>query len=104
MTLNPGIYIIAGGGIRFIGSSQLTSLDGSGVAAPVLIYNTDNPNAPCPGLQYQCQDDLNLKADNLQIAGLRPDVPCPPVTTTGGCPYGGMVIWDDPEGDPGRPK
>ena len=102
VTLRPGIYVIAGGGIRFIGSSQLTSLDGSGVAAPVLIYNTDNPTAPCPGLQHHCQDDLNLKANNLQIAGLRPDMPCPPITTTGGCPYGGMVIWDDPAGDLGR--
>lgn len=99
--LNPGIYVIAGGGIRFIGTSQLTSLDGSGLAAPVLIYNTDNPSAPCPGLQHHCQDDLNLKANNLQIAGLRPDAPCPPVTTSGGCPYGGMVIWDDPNGDLG---
>lgn len=101
VTLNPGIYVIAGGGIRFIGTSQLTSLDGSGVAAPVLIYNTDNPAQTCPpvsGQQHHCQDDLNLKANNLQIAGLRPDVPCPPVTTAGGCPYGGMVIWDDPEG------
>ena len=102
VTLNPGIYIIAGGGIRFVGTSQLTSLDGSGAPAPVLIYNTDNPTASCPsGQQHLCQDDLNLKANNLQIAGLRPDQPCPPITTAGGCPYGGMVIWDDADGDLG---
>jgi hypothetical protein len=67
----------------------------------VLIYNTDNPAQTCPpisGQSHHCQGDLNLKANNLQIAGLRPDAPCPPITTTGGCPYGGMVIWDDPEG------
>jgi hypothetical protein len=102
VTLNPGIYVIAGGGVRFIGTSSLTSLQGGGLPAPVLIYNTDNQGqCATTGLNYHCQGDLNLKADSLQIAGLRPDLPCPPVTTSGGCPYGGMVIWDDPEGDQG---
>lgn len=99
VTLNPGIYIIAGGGVRFVGTSRLTSLDGTGVPAPVLLYNTDNrPQCAATGTAYHCQGDLNLKADNLQLAGLRPDQACPPITTTGGCPYGGLVIWDDPEG------
>ncbi|HEX4813538.1 MAG TPA: pilus assembly protein TadG-related protein [Nonomuraea sp.] len=102
VTLNPGIYIIAGGGVRFVGSSQLTSLDGSGIPAPVLIYNTDNKGqCATTNRSYHCQGDLNLKADSLQIRGLRPDAPCPPVTTTGGCPYGGLVIWDDPQGAQG---
>ena len=102
VTLQPGIYVIAGGGVRFIGTSFLDSLDGTGAPAPVLIYNTDNPTQTCPsGQHHHCQDDLNLKADRLEIAGLRKDQPCPPITTSGGCPYGGLVIWDDPNGDLG---
>jgi hypothetical protein len=99
VTLRPGIYVIAGGGIRFVGTSFLNSLDGTGAPAPVLIFNTDNPTQSCPGSnQWHCQDDLSLKAENLQITGLRADQPCPPITTTGGCPFGGLVIWDDPAG------
>lgn len=102
VTLKPGIYVIAGGGIRFVGTSKLTSLEGTGLPAPVLIYNTDNrPECGVTGRAYHCQGDLNLKADNLQLAGLLPGQPCPPITTVGGCPYGGMVIWDDPEGTQG---
>ncbi|HET7055700.1 MAG TPA: pilus assembly protein TadG-related protein [Thermomicrobiales bacterium] len=102
VTLKPGIYVIAGGGIRFIGTSSLTSLAGTGPPAPVLIYNTDNPSQCPPSTsQWHCQDDLSLKADRLQLAGLKADAPCPPISTTGGCPFGGMVIWDDPKGAQG---
>jgi hypothetical protein len=42
---------------------------------------------------------LNLEAGgSLKLAGLLANKPCPPVTTTGGCPYGGMVIWYDGDG------
>jgi hypothetical protein len=95
--MKPGIYVIAGGGITISSTGALDSVAGGGAPAPVLIYNTDNPvyADSCPGAGAQkCQASIDLTADaSLQLAGLLADQPCPPVTTTGGCPFGGMVIW-----------
>ena len=102
VNLLPGIYIIAGGGIDIPLTSTLDSLGGSGTPAPILIYNTDNPDQSCPsGSAHFCQQNLKLKAENLQLTALRADQPCPPITTVGGCPFGGMVIWYDGEGAQG---
>jgi hypothetical protein len=94
--------VIAGGGITIGSTGSLDSLGGGSAPAPILIYNTDNPvhADTCPsGPSNQCQQDLDLTAQvNLRIAGLLADQPCPPVTTTGGCPLGGMVIWYDGRG------
>lgn len=102
VTLNPGIYVIAGGGISIGSSGSLDSLAGASAPAPILIYNTDNPmyRASCPsGAAARCQGNIDLTATaDLKLAGLRADQPCPPVTTTGGCPLGGMVIWFDGDG------
>ena len=104
VTLKPGIYIIAGGGISIGSSGELDSLAAGTDPAPILIYNTDNPlyASTCPSgpsSATRCQQDIDLTAQvNLKLAGLRPDAPCPPVTTTGGCPYGGMLIWYDGDG------
>lgn len=100
--LKPGIYVIAGGGITISATGALDSLAGGAAPAPVLIYNTDNPlyASACPGAGAQkCQASIDLTADaSLQLAGLLADQPCPPVTTTGGCPFGGMLIWYDAQG------
>lgn len=102
VTLKPGIYVIAGGGINIGSTGNLNSLAGGSSAAPILIYNTDNPvyGDACPGAgTTKCQGSLDLTADaDLMLAGLLADQPCPPVTTTGGCPFGGMVIWYDKSG------
>ena len=100
--LSPGIYVMAGGGIEISATGALDSLAGGGAPAPILIYNTDDPlyASTCPaGSAKRCQAAIDLTADaSLQLAGLRADQPCPPVTTTGGCPFGGMVIWYDKDG------
>jgi Flp pilus assembly protein TadG len=98
--LHPGIYVIAGGGIT------LNTQDGSlfeSVAGPggspddarVLIFSTDNPAASCPGgAAHLCQGDITFSANTaLDLKGLNSS-PCPPVSTTG-CPYAGLVIWQD---------
>ena len=99
VTLQPGIYVIAGGGISIGATGSLDSLDGGTAPAPVLIYNTDNPAASgCPSSGPGCQQDLDLTAGGaLELRGLRPDAACPPVTTVTatGCPLGNMVIWYD---------
>lgn len=104
--LNPGIYTIAGGGITIKSSGELDSIQSAGGApAPVMIFNTDNPTSTvCPKPNdLRCQGDLQLgtASSKLKIAGLLPDQPCPPVTLTGGCPFGRMVIWHDAEGSQG---
>jgi hypothetical protein len=99
VSLQPGIYVIAGGGISIGATGSLDSLAGGSAPAPVLIYNTDNPiyAGSCPGAgSSKCQSNIDLTASSiLKLAGLLPDQPCPPASTTGGCPYGGMVIWYD---------
>ena len=100
--LSAGIYVIAGGGIQISATGALDSIAGGGAPAPVLLYNTDDPlyRDSCPGAgARKCQAQIDLTADaSLQLAGLRADQPCPPVTTSGGCPFGGMVIWYDKDG------
>jgi hypothetical protein len=103
LELAPGIYIIAGGGVRLT-TDSISSVNASGGApAPVLIFNTDNPAATCPGSSSRCQQDLTLGTaqSTLKLRGLLGNQPCPPITSTGGCPYGGLVIWYDGEGSQG---
>ena len=104
VNLQPGIYVIAGGGITIAGSGFLDSVDAGGSPAPVLIFNTDNPAsvAACPiNNDARCQQNLDLSTNkSLQLSGLLRDVACPPATspTALSCPYGGMVIWYDGKG------
>ena len=107
VTLKPGIYVIAGGGITIGSSGSLDSLGGTAAPAPILIYNTDNPlhAATCPGSATRCQAAIDLTAQaSLKLAGLLASQPCPPVTVSGGCPYGGMVIWYDGDGSQSATK
>jgi hypothetical protein len=102
VTLKPGIYVIAGGGISIGATGSLDSLAGVTAPAPILIFSTDNPlyASSCPGAgATKCQGNLDITAGaDLKLAGLLGNQPCPPVTTTGGCPYGGMLIWYDGRG------
>ena len=100
--LDSGIYIIAGGGVSIGATGELDSVDAGGAPAPVLLFNTDNPNASCYAPGSGCQQDLDLTAGGaLKLSGLLPEEPCPPVTFSGGCPYGRMVIWYDGDGSQG---
>jgi len=104
VNLQPGIYVLAGGGITIAGSGFLDSVDAAGSAAPVMIFNTDNPAAAavCPiNNDARCQQNMDLTTnESLQLTGLLRNAPCPPATspTAPGCPFGGMVIWYDGEG------
>lgn len=99
LNLNPGIYVIAGGGIKQSGGT-LTSAGGR-----VLIYSTDDPyySSPClagtaTNANSQCQGPINLGgATSLNLTGLDPNAPCPPVSAVGatGCPLGGLLIWQE---------
>lgn len=77
--LAPGVYIIAGGGIKLNASGAITSVQGGlGTPAPVLFFNTDNP-ATGTGqgdIDFTAQSTLKLRAiDNG--------------------PYKGILMWND---------
>ncbi len=82
LELGPGVYIIAGGGIKLSTSGSITSVQGgTGGPAPVLIFNTDNPvtHSGQLGIDFNAQDTLKLAAiDNG--------------------PYKGIVVWNDGNG------
>jgi hypothetical protein len=80
LTLNPGMYIMAGGGISIAGSGAIDSIGGGGTPAPVMIYNTDSPTCPTGPCQADITFSTNSSIDLLPIA-------------TG--PYQGILIWND---------
>ena len=82
LVLAPGIYVIAGGGIKLTGGGSIQSVTGmSGIPAPVMFYNTDNP-ATGTG-----QSDLDFTATGaLRLRAI----------DTG--PYKGILIWNDGKG------
>lgn len=107
--LTPGVYIIAGGGIKQTGGTITSVTDASGTAAPaVFIFSTDNPyfEATCPaGPTTRCQGEINLVASaDLKLAGLQQGAPCPPYSGSSVCPWAGMLLWQDGSGsDPDAP-
>lgn len=87
--LEPGIYIIAGGGIKLNAGGSITSVStSSGLPAPIMIFNTDNPSYNCPGgPQYACQQSIDFTASStLTVRGIASG------------PYRGILIWQDGEG------
>jgi hypothetical protein len=91
LTLNPGIYILAGGGFTQTGGSTVAAASGR-----VLIYSTDAPTCGQAGAPPEaCQGIIDFRGStSLDLRGLDKDVPCPPYGTTG-CPYGGLLFWQD---------
>ncbi len=86
ITLKPGIYIIAGGGVSLGSSGEITSVQGaSGDPAPVMIFSTDNPTKSCPGGgASECQSAINFTAgSDLLLRALDSG------------PYRGILIWQD---------
>ena len=105
--LQPGIYIMAGGGIGVAGQANIDTVgDGSGNPARVLIFSTDNTMDPA------CADDIALARSGgtgfearcvqgqLKLAG------------QGGIklwgldsgPWKGLLLWQDGDGsNPGAP-
>ena len=82
LVLAPGIYVIAGNGVKLNAGGSITSVQGvSGTPAPVLIFNTDNP------VTHTGQAALDFTAQStLKLHGL----------TSG--PYRGLLVWNDGNG------
>ena len=91
LRLNPGIYILAGGGI-----SQTGGITEAVASGRVLIYGTDSPACAIGGsASVACQQEFNFTANTtLNLRGLDKSTPCLPYGNTG-CPFGGLLFWQD---------
>ena len=88
ITLQPGIYIIAGGGISQTGGLLAAS-------GRVMIYGTDSPVCGTGPASVRCQQKLDFTGSaELDLRGLAKDSPCLPYGDPG-CPYGGLLFWQD---------
>ena len=90
LELQPGIYIIAGGGIKLSGTNgSLEAVSGDPtVDARVMIFSTDNPQGTCASLNsFQAQGPLSFSANSSFHAK---------ALATG--PYKGILLWQDGNG------
>lgn len=100
--LESGIYILAGGGIKLSGSSEITFVDdGAGNASRVTIFSTDGPG--CPAIAVQCQGAITFTANQAfkmrATPGSDPAIFSPTCATIMAgynlCPWAGILMWQD---------
>jgi hypothetical protein len=114
INLHPGIYVIAGGGIDASNGTieSVAGPSGDPDTARVLIYSTDNiaggyqpacKAGTASKINDQCQQLLQFTAGSTLIVKGLDSSPCPPVSTTG-CPYAGMLLWQDAGGSKTKPS
>jgi hypothetical protein len=82
LTLSPGMYIFAGGGVTLNAGGSITSVQGSGgTPAPVMFFNTDDPST------HSGQANIDFTATST--LSLRP-------IASG--PYQNILMWNDGNG------
>lgn len=94
LKLEPGMYILAGGGISLSGADASIEAVTSptGVDARVTIFSTDGPG--CPGINAQCQGVIRFQASQAFRAKALDAVTCR-VVTPKACPWKGILLWQD---------
>jgi hypothetical protein len=94
LELEPGMYILAGGGIKLTGADAAIEAVSSptGVDARVTIFNTDGPG--CPSIGAQCQGDITFTASQAFRAKALNAATCG-VVTPQACPWRGILLWHD---------
>lgn len=98
--LDPGMYILAGGGIKLSGMSTIEAItDVTGTIEPrITIFSTDGP--ACPAIGAQCQGAITFTANQAFRAKATNTASCqailaliPPGPNT--CPWRGILLWQD---------
>lgn len=97
LELEPGMYILAGGGIKQASDAEITAVIGSGgVDARIMIFSTDGPN--CATIPAQCQGDITVTAQGAFSAKAINTTTCQAISAAGGpnvCPWRGILLWQD---------
>jgi putative Flp pilus-assembly TadE/G-like protein len=94
LELEPGMYILAGGGIKLSGTSSSIEAvqDPSGIEARIMLFSTDGPMcatvaAHCEGaITFTAQQAFKAKALNSATCG---------IVTPQACPWKGILLWQD---------
>lgn len=94
LKLQPGMYILAGGGIKLTGTEAALEAVSSptGVDARIMIFNTDGPK--CPSIGAQCQGDITFTAAQAFRAKALNAATCGLVSPQA-CPWRGILLWHD---------
>jgi hypothetical protein len=91
--LSDGMYILAGGGIKLSGGSEITSVDNAtGSAARITIFSTDGPG--CPSIGVQCQGSITFTANQSFKARATNATTCA-ASSPNICPWKGILLWQD---------
>lgn len=92
--LRPGLYILAGGGIRLSGTeASIEAVTSPSVAeARVMIFSTDGPG--CPTIGGQCQGAITFGASQAFKAKALNASTCGLVSPQA-CPWKGLLLWQD---------
>lgn len=92
--LEPGMYILAGGGIRLQGTeATIEAVTSPAVAdARITIFSTDGPG--CPSIPAQCQGEIRFQATQAFRAKALNAATCGLVSPAA-CPWKGILVWQD---------
>jgi len=97
LKLQPGMYILAGGGIKQANDAEISAVVGSdGTDARITIFSTDGPH--CASNPAQCQGDISVTARGAFTAKATNTATCQAILNAGGpnsCPWRGILIWQD---------
>lgn len=94
LELDPGMYILAGGGISLSGTqSSIEAISSpTGLEARITIFSTDGPG--CPSIVKQCQNGVTFSAAQAFQAKATNAATCGAVTPNT-CPWRGILLWQD---------
>lgn len=94
LELEPGMYILAGGGIKLSGtSSSVEAVESTtGVEARIMIFSTDGPG--CPSIAAQCEGAITFTAAQAFKAKALNAATCGLVSPTA-CTWKGILLWQD---------
>jgi hypothetical protein len=97
--LKPGMYVLAGGGIRLNAGASLdsvTGVDGSGnpIDARVTIFSTDGPTCTPTANTGQCQGAITMNSNGEVRLKATNTASCQQVSPAI-CPWKGILLWQD---------